>query len=519
MRYTLFFATALMLAEIMLGTAPLFAACVFIYVMLTALAFNVAGGMYTYSGSYIGLQSLQTFLIAQVAKVALLQRADSNLHVPLTTVAVYTVGEFSLLMAAVVTRRVRKKNPILDSRFDSKFTMAMSMTASLIGIVAGIAVGTVGSDQYGNVEHGSLWSYIMQLGDFLVIGIMLGTAHIIAASGGKRSARWWTIIPIVSYLLFGIANNTKQGIYEGPAIWVVCCALYRYKFNRLQVVGMIAGGIFSIFVVFPVVQYSRGYVREGNLVNRAELVYGFMRDHSVSSILTAYHSEEDLKEEDGHLGYFLYYGKDEGLLDRVSLVSVDDAAINYTLSTGPHGYDSFMQEFIFAVPRFLLPDKDRYLHTPVVNDIGRETGILAPTDESTYIAFSTFGPSFYMGGWFAVSIVTFVVMAILFTAVDSFYGDARVSLYALFTIAGNLHGAPEFILPAAFGSLLHLCFIDVFTLAALRRLSSVAQIFIQRYSWYEKSPDSLAVPRPAPRQFVFPGARPPIPAVAPAPGR
>jgi hypothetical protein len=506
MHHALFFAMALMTAELILGTNPLFAVCVFLYVLITAVAFNVAGGLYTFSGSYIAFQSLQSILISQIGKIFYLQAADSNLHSPLTTVAVYTAGELALAGACLFTRRYRRRIPIMDSRTDAKFTMAMSMTASVIGIVTAFLVGTIGSDVYGNVEGGSIWSYIGQMGNFLLIGIILGTAHIIQASGGKRSARWWTIIPMVVFTLLGVVYNSKQGIYEPLAVWVMCCALYRYKFNKPQIVWLIAAGIFSIMVVFPVVQYSRGFVREGALVNRALLVYDFMRDHSISDIRASYNSDEELREESGQSGYFFYYGKDAQLLDRVSLIAVDDAVVNYTLAKGTAGYGAFTQEFILMVPRVIFPNKDRYVTASIVNVLGRETGILGAGDETTFIAFSLFGPSFYMGGWWAVIVLTFGVMSVFFWLMDSFYGDARISVYALLAIAGTLHGAAEMILPVTAGVILHMCVLGPITLWLLRRLSVGAQVFIQRYSWYERSPDSLQAPRPfpQPRTLLFP---------------
>jgi len=515
MPHALFFATALMVAEMVLGTNPLYAACIFVYVLVTAMAFNAGGGLYTVSGSFIAFQSLQSILIAQIGKVFYLQPADSYLHAPVTTVAVYTVGEIALLGACIISRKYRRRIPIMDSRTDSKFTMAMSMTSSVIGIISTFLVGTIGSDQYGAIEGGSVWSYIGQMGNFLLIGIILGTAHIITASGGRRSARWWTIIPMCAFTLLGIVNNSKQGIYEPLAVWVMCCALYKYTFNRVQIASLIAAAIFSVMVVFPVVQYSRAYVREGALLNRATLVYEFMRDHSITEIRGAYRANEELREEDGHAGYFFYYGKDAELLDRVSLVSVDDAAITYTLSRGPGGYGAFEQEFISMVPRAFFPDKDRYIRASIVNVLGRETGILGASDETTFIAFSLFGPSFYMGGWWAVSVLTFLIMSATLLILDSFYGDARVSLYALLAIAGNLHGAAEMILPVTIGVLLHSCIIFPFTLWLIRRLSVGAQVFIQRYSWYEVSPETMRVPRPFPQPRVLAMPSAPLPSGLP----
>ena len=131
MPHALFFATALKVAEMVLGTNPLYAACIFVYVLVTAMAFNAGGGLYTVSGSFIAFQSLQSILIAQIGKVFYLQPADSYLHAPVTTVAVYTVGEIALLGACIISRKYRRRIPIMDSRTDSKFTMAMSMTSSV----------------------------------------------------------------------------------------------------------------------------------------------------------------------------------------------------------------------------------------------------------------------------------------------------------------------------------------------------------------------------------------------------
>jgi hypothetical protein len=320
---------------------------------------------------------------------------------------------------------------------------------------------------------------------------------------------------MVVFTLLGIANNSKQGIYEPFAVWVMCCALYKYKFNKLQVIWLVAASIFSVMVVFPVVQYSRQYVREGALINRSVLVFNFMRDHSISEIRANYTANEELREENGRAGYYFYYGHDARLLDRVSLIAVDDAVVNYTEAKGTGGYDAFTQEFILMVPRVFFPDKDKYIRASIVNVLGRETGILAPGDETTFIAFSLFGPSFYMGGWWAVIVLTFAVMGISFVLLDSFYGDARISLYALLAIAGNLHGAAELILPVATGVLLHMCIISPVTLWMIRRLSVGAQVFIQRYSWYEVSPDQMRVPRPMPQPRLLAMPSAPMPSGLP----
>jgi hypothetical protein len=162
------------------------------------------------------------------------------------------------------------------------------------------------------------------------------------------------------------------------------------------------------------------------------------------------------------------------------------------------------------VPRILLPNKDLLLNASIVNVLGRETGILGPSDFTTYIAFSLFGPTFYMGGWWAITVLTYLVMALFFTVMDSFYGDARVSIYALIVIANNLHGASEMILPVTFGVIVHVCIIGAAVLWILRKIAVVVQVFIQNYSWFEKSPASLETPRARVVVQTLAGAQPAV---------
>jgi hypothetical protein len=264
-------------------------------------------------------------------------------------------------------------------------------------------------------------------------------------------------------------------------MWFVVCVVYRYKFSKTQIVGMIAYVIFGAYIIFPVVQYSRAYVREGNLIQRAVLVYQFTTQNGLIAIRDAYISDAELQSESADAHSFFYYGKDMQLLDRFSLIETEDAVIRYSERVGFYGLQPFEDEMISMVPRFIMPNKDQFLHISMANVLGRATGMLGPEDEQTFISFSMFATTYFMAGWGGVTTLVFAVMALYFTVIDSFYGSAKQSYYALLVIMGNIHSGPEFMLPVVISSAVHLILLVWIVLKVMRWVSPVVGLFVKKY--------------------------------------
>jgi hypothetical protein len=95
-----FFATVLCLLQLYQGTAAAFSLCSFLFIIVSALAFNMAGGLTRPSGGYIFFFVVLGVLIGLVWKAVLGEPADSNLAVPMITIEVYLCAACSLLLAA-----------------------------------------------------------------------------------------------------------------------------------------------------------------------------------------------------------------------------------------------------------------------------------------------------------------------------------------------------------------------------------------------------------------------------------
>jgi hypothetical protein len=80
-----FFATVLCFLQLYQGTAPAFSLCSFLFIIVSALAFNTAGGLTRPSGGYIFFFVVLGVLIGLVWKAVLGEPANSYLVVPPAT--------------------------------------------------------------------------------------------------------------------------------------------------------------------------------------------------------------------------------------------------------------------------------------------------------------------------------------------------------------------------------------------------------------------------------------------------
>src|SRR5215510_11981009 len=85
-------ALLLMILQLATGTSLAFAELTFLAVVFSVMAVNLDGGPRTLAGCCVAIVALQTFMIAEVAKVFYGEPGQSHLEVPLYTMGVMAVS-------------------------------------------------------------------------------------------------------------------------------------------------------------------------------------------------------------------------------------------------------------------------------------------------------------------------------------------------------------------------------------------------------------------------------------------
>jgi hypothetical protein len=423
-------ATVLAALQWFQGTNPVFTVLSFLFIVISALAFNAAGGFSRTTGSYVFFYSLLGAMLGLVYKAYLGEPADSNLRNPNLTMGVFTGGIAAMYVAVIIARRITRKKPLLQTVLKEKDMRNAAIGCFVAGL--GLAIVTIFLPH----ENGSVLSGLAQINRFLPMAAIIATLHAIKKSGGRRSVDLLVILSVGVGVGFGFIGFSKEGMFAPMFSWLVAAASLRKNFRHYQ----IALGIFAIFLIgrylVPYSQYGRTQITDGSMSGRIALATSLLSN--LGQVRETYLSNIEPTEDIESTGY---YNRSQGIFDRLTMIGPDDSLIDFSHQGNYAGIAVIGPYFANWIPHFLWPDKPLlYTGNLYAHEIG---GIIGEEDYSTGISFSPSGEAYHIAGWTGVLLVAPIMWIALFTIMDSLCGDVRKSPWGLLTIPLYAHIAPE----------------------------------------------------------------------------
>jgi len=425
------FAVILCTFEILQGTQPLFVGCVFTYIMLATAAFNLAGGLYRASGTYILANAILSLVLALCAKVVFGESADSNLRDPMTTILVYTAGMAGMLVAVAVSRKMIPKVALLERDDDPADYRQIGIGCLAFALAQPFLLAAMAGGE------GTITSALGQFTQFLPLGLLLASYDEIRSSGGRRSMNVIFLLTSLWVIIAGgILATSKQALFTPLAIYAVVCGALRYKFRPTGVFAIAIVAFLLTYYLVPYSQVVRSYTRD---------ISGFS-DRVDAAVYWLSHFDEVRAEYDKTNDEFKlatgphYYSEDRGFLERLSMVGVDDALINVADRGDKFGYQPMFFAVANVVPHFLWPGKP---DTNYNNVYGHEIGVIPDDDYNTSISFGPAADAYNMGGWPAVLLLLPIVITVMFMMVDSVAGSIKKTPWGMVYTILFLHIGPE----------------------------------------------------------------------------
>ncbi len=451
----------LVLVELLEGTDPLYSVMVFCFLMLSVLAFNVAGGFTRPSGAYVFYYATLAGGVGTVYKAILGQPANTHLQAPLLVISVYAGTAFALLCAVFLTRRlVNTTNGIAEVMHVPKLDFGTSALGCVVMVFfLDFAVGLFGGGFTGAILHGlAIVNY------FLPLSILLGTIAAVRNSGGQRSTNPLTLA-VLGYATYGgILSFSKQGMFSPFLCWVLGLAWSRFQLRVRHIVTIAVFAIVAQGWMVPLANVGR--VDEVN-EDRVAVV-----EHYIQHPILL--RETNRERQSAYAGMDVwYYGTPQGIFDRLSMLPNDSQLISYTVNGNYFGYLPIIAYYENWIPHIIAPHKlegvwiggNRYAH---------ELGQLADQDMTTGISFSPSGEAFHIDGWRCVLLVQPIIFLILFVATDFVCGDLRAQPWGLLPLLLFAHVAPEQLLG---GSITYTWLGNVGTTFAIFICGYVAPVF------------------------------------------
>src|ERR1700737_858654 len=401
--------------ELLQGTAPEFTMYAFIFIVISAVTFNLAGGFSRPSGSYVFFYSCLVVIVGLITKAYLGEPADSNLRAPILTIKVHAGGITAMLMAVLLSRRFTRKQALLGNILKFKDMRNATIGCLVVGLLAFLADSLIPH------QSGSIITAFSQINRFLPMAVILGTAYAIRSSNGKTAITSLVLFVLGLNLAVGLSVFSKEGIFSPILCWIVVACSLRVQVRAYQIIAASAFIFLMIYYLVPYSQYGRSQISpDQSFSQKIGVAYDLIT--SPNRVREDYLQVE--REVDTSKG-LNYFNDSQGFFDRLQMISPDDGLINYTAQGNVEGLSVIWASFANWVPHFLWPNKPTL---GAGNSYAREIGdIVGEEDESTGISFSPTGEAYHLAGWYGVFVVAPILWTMLFTIFDSLCGDVRQS--------------------------------------------------------------------------------------------
>jgi len=427
------FAILLFIIQSLERTPLYFSAGCVTFLILATLAFNTAGGLTRASGAYVFFYSVLVVVIGLCYKALLGEPADSNLHDPQTTIAVYVVGMAGMLAAVTVSRRFARKTGLVQNILKDENMYRSCVGCIVFGIAGPVLIGLLGS---GGTQLNSAFAQLNQL---VPLAIVIGVMYEIRRSGGTRSINAPVVFAIAYYFFFfGLLGFSKQGMVVPFLCWLLPVCALRFRLSALQVISCVLGTFILFHYLVPYSQYGRRYLEDSPSTSQRF-------DIAVPLLSHPEDTRQRYQEIQDEQTVGTYFNGPQGFWDRLQFISVDDSLIGITDQGSIFGLAPIRASFINAIPHVFYPNKPTHNYGNLyAHEISHATGgMMVEDDVTTGISFSPTAEAYHMARWVGVLVAAPLIWFLLFLVFDSLFGDLRATPWGLLVLAQISHIAPE----------------------------------------------------------------------------
>jgi len=479
------FAAVLFAIQSFEGTALYFSVGCVAFVLIAALAFNIAGGLTRASGAYVFCYSVLVVLIGICYKAFLGEPAQSNLLAPRATIEAYVGSIAAMFGAVIVSSRLSRKSGLLQNLLKESEMYRASVGCLVFGVAGGSILALLGQNSV------RLQSAFGQLNQLIPLGIIIGVMHEIRSTGGARSTNLPITLSAAYFFFLGMADFSKQGMLTPLYCWFLPVCALRFRLSAWQMLSCLLTVFVFFYYLAPLSQVGRSRAEENStLSQRIAIVVSL--EENIGETQQLAKGDQDSPYE----GLGRYYNKPQGFWDRLQFVSVDDRLINFTDQGHVLGLEPIYASFLNLIPHAFWPEK------PTLNpgnSYAHEMGVLSTEDTTTGISFSPTAEAYHLAKWIGVLVIAPLLWCMFFIIFDSLFGDLRDSPWGLLTLALITHAAPE-------GGITHLIYLLGFGVEILIFCAFFATWFAPILAIAVLGPDR----RRTPRQVSF-GPTPPFP--------
>lgn len=414
----------LLLATVLFAEGNPVELCLIVLALLLTgvVGFNLVDGFQRPAGAYIFFVVLFTGLLGTMIKASTNELITNNVPNAEQTLLIYWVGTCGMVAAAWLSRRFAPRRPLLSGRLTQKNTSQAVLGCIVLGI-GFPAVAYAISPVLGSITH--------QLNITLPLAVLIGVYQRGLATNGRSTFSWPVAVAWSYSTGLGILQYSKELMFAPSAAWLIAAAAARLRLSLPKMILLGSMAVFAITILVPFSQYGRNFRAETDADPTVALK---MLEHPFSL------REQVIQDEERQPDLYHWFDQPRGIFDRLTMLPVDSALIEYTDRTAPIGLTNTYYYLQNILPHFISPNKPD-LH--MGNDYAHKIGMLAPADHTTGISFSPYADAYHQAGWFGILFVMPAILFGLFLVLDAVVGSTNDAPWGMFFTLAFAHIAPE----------------------------------------------------------------------------
>jgi hypothetical protein len=413
------FVAALAIGELASGTSPYFVTMMAIAVFSACVTYNILGGLGTITGIGFAVFALVTFVISQILKVVLFERADQNLDVPQLTITVYAVYCFSLMLGTFTFSRIRLPLPKPtepETTTQSKYLYVISLVGGVIGALGVVALDLAGPEAATSLGHG----FARALAYLLPFSLVVAVDSRIRATDGRHSLGWAALWPTLTLMFIGFVEAARIFFLEPFLIVFMTCFVRGYKFKRKHFAAAIGLGAVFFVIVSPYYLYARAWKGDPTIRLQAATMLRILEEAPSQWTTIRSTVGEQALATPGAVNYF--NASWAVTANRFALIGPDSTLINACSSGFHYGFTAIRLDVLSQVPRFLYPNKPTIGSGEYLGHLDGQEGDQFETTNSTITPVSD---SFGAFGWIGVVLFAFLGIPAIFVFYESMFDLRR----------------------------------------------------------------------------------------------
>ena len=387
-------------------------------ILSICITYNLLGGIRTIAGLGFTFLALNTFVISQVVKVLLLERADENLDAPALTIAVYGVFYLFVMLGTFVFSRIRLPLP----KPAEPETTSQRKYLYYISLVGGVGASLILLRlDFEGANLSFMHAVARALSYLLPFSLVLAVDIRIRKTNGRHSLGLMALWPTLTFVFLSFVSAGRAPFIEPLAVIFLTCYLRCIQFRRKHVVAAIAALLFFFGYLSPYYLYAREFRGRITIRDQVATMVTVLISAPVEWGTIQRTVGERALTSPGAVNYFA--SPAAVTLNRFSLIGPDSTLIGACSAGFHYGLTALKLDFLTSMPRVLFPDKPQYGSNTYLGQLdGQESDVFETTTNSTITPISD---SFGAFGWLGVTGIAFFLIPAIFIVYESMFDASR----------------------------------------------------------------------------------------------